>query len=296
MQRTKLTDKAIAKMEAESVSRRRMIQDVCAATGWVFLNGAVVSRASEPIVLGDTTNDDKKWGSIKGRLVYKGDAPKMNEIELDKLGLAAKDLEWFKSTGPVMNQEWVIDPKSKSIQWVYVWLLPENPKGTFKPHESLLEIPKDKLLVPVDQDPIGYVPHAVAIQLGQGLLMRNKGPIGHVFNFTAFENESFNKAMAPNSEIVVDKIKLEKSAIQINCPPHPWERMWLRVFGHPYFAVTNANGEFEIKLAPSGKCRLVVWHEKAGFLGGKSGKDGSIINVEGGAVTDVGNLELTAKT
>lgn len=290
-----LTDRQLAAIESQQLSRRRLIRDVCAATGWVFFNGAILTRVSEATTQGDTANNDKNWGGIKGRLLYDGEPPKMNEIDLDKIGLSADDLKWFKSMGPVMNQEWVVDPKSKSIQWVIVWLLPEDPKGKIVVHPELLEIPKEKKLVVVDQEPSGYVPHAVAIQLGQGILMRNKGPVPHVFRLTGFVNDAFNQNMPSGAEIALEEIKLEKSAVQINCPPHPWERLWLRNFAHPYFAVTDAQGNFEIKLAPAGKCRLVVWHEQAGFLGGKAGKDGSIVSVEGAAVTDLGDIKLKAK-
>lgn len=290
-----LSDRQLALLESQDLSRRRMIRDVCAATGWVFFNGALLTRTCEATFQGDSTNNDKKWGSVKGRLVYDGQPPKMNEIDLDKLGLSAEDLKWFKSMGPVLNQEWVIDPSSKSIQWVIVWLLPEDPKGKIETHPSLLEIPKDKKLVAVDQEPSGYVPHAIALQLGQGILMRNKGPVAHVFRLTGFVNDPFNQNMPSGSEIAIEDIKLEKAAMQINCPPHPWERLWLRNFTHPYFAVTDAQGNFEIKHAPAGKCRLVVWHEQAGFLGGKTGKDGSIIDIEGAAITDLGDIKLAAK-
>ena len=68
------------------------------------------------------------------------------------------------------------------------------------------------------------------------------------------------------------------------------------MFAHPYFAITGPDGSFEIKNAPVGKCRMVVWHEKAGFLGGRAGRDGSSVTIEGGAVTNVGDLLLKAKT
>lgn len=289
------SDRELVRTERELLSRRRLIQDVCAATGWVFLSQATLAYANEPRIDGDSSNGDKAWGTIKGRIVFDGNVPRAKEIDFESQKLSTADLAWFKSMGPVLNQDWVIDPKSKAIQWVIVWLLPEQKDGELKPHKSLLELPKEKKLVVVDQEPTGYVPHALAVQPGQGIVMRNKGPVAHVFNLTGFKNEPFNRAMPPGSEIAIEELKPEPAAIQINCPPHPWERMWVRSFDHPYFAVTDAAGNFEIKLAPSGKCRLVVWHETAGFAGGRSGKNGSVITVEGAAVTDVGDIKLSAK-
>ena len=290
------TDKEIDRAERLMLSRRRMIRDVCAATGWVFVSGARVAYSTDPIVTGDPKNSSKEWGKIKGRVIYEGTIPAQKEIELDKAGLPANDLTWFKSMGPVLNQEWVIQPKSKGIQWVYVWLLPEDSKGVIKVHRALKEIPAERKKILVDQEPSGYVPHTVGLQIGQGIVMRNQGPVQHVFNFAGFANAPFNRVMPPGSEVSVDEFKLERAALQINCPPHPWERMWLRTFSHPYFAVTGVDGAFEIPLAPAGKGRLVVWHEQAGFLGGKTGRDGSIIDVSGAAITDLGDIKLSAKT
>lgn len=291
-----ISDRVIAEAERVELSRRRLIRDVCVATGWVFASQASVARAAEHTIAGDTTNNDKKWGTVKGRVLFDGVIPATKEIELDKLNLAPKDLEWFKSMGPVLNQDWVIDPQSKAIRWVYIWLIPEDSKGTLATHSSLIELPKEKKLVIVDQDPSGYVPHAVGLQPGQGLLMRNQGSISHQFNFGGFKNNPINKPMPPGSEIVIEDIKPESTPLQVNCPPHPWERMWLRKFDDPYFAITDAQGNFEIKLAPAGKCRLVVWHETVGFAGGRAGRRGREIVIEGAAVADLGDIKLSAKT
>lgn len=283
-----------SQMESKLLSRRQLIRDVCAVTGWVFAHDLLIAASPNQTIFGDTTNPGSEWGTIRGRILFDGDPPPIKEIELEKAGLSPSDLEWFSSTGPIINQEWIVDPNSKAIQWVYVWLIPES--GKLAIHESLQTIPEADLLKVVDQEPAGYVPHCIGLREGQGLLMRNQGPVGHVFNFPGFSNPSFNRSMAPNSEIKVENLKMEPAAVQINCPPHPWERLWLRMFDSPYFAVTQADGSFEIKLAPTGPCRLVIWHEKAGFLGGKKGKSGSPIQVTGNAITDVGDFRLKPKS
>src|SRR5262249_23131365 len=48
---------------------------------------------------------------------------------------------------------------------------------------------------------------------------------------------------------------------KINCDLHPWERSWLYVSDHPYVAITNEKGEFQIKDVPPGTYDLRVWHE-----------------------------------
>ena len=50
---------------------------------------------------------------------------------------------------------------------------------------------------------------------------------------------------------------------------------WL-VLDHPYFAVTDENGNFEIKNAPAGTQKVVVWQEAAGYVTAASGESVNI--------------------
>jgi len=72
--------------------------------------------------------------------------------------------------------------------------------------------------------------------------------------------------------------------------------MWasVRVFDHPYFAVTNEKGEYEIKDAPVGTFRVFVWHSAGGFSGGKDGRFGYELKVTPNK-TDVPDYTETAK-
>ena len=66
---------------------------------------------------------------------------------------------------------------------------------------------------------------------------------------------------------------------------------YVRVFDHPYYALTDEDGKFEIKNAPAGKFRMVVWQEKQGFLGGKEGRFGTQVEIKG-ATTEVKPFEF----
>lgn len=284
--------------EFQMEQRRKFIKEMSAITGWALITSAQLCRGAPVSILGDQENGDKNWGTIKGQLTFQGDIPERSEVDLAKVQLSPTDLAWFKSMGPILSEDWVVDPKSRGVQWVIVWLLPEdadsNRTAVLPVHESLKSI--EEKFVTVDQNPQGYEPHAVAIREGMGLKMRNEGPVPHVFNLTGFKNESFSKAMPPKSEIDVTDLKAERITNQVTCPPHPWERMWLKIFDHPYFAVTDAEGRFEIKNAPAGKCRLVVWQESLGYKGGREGRYGEIIEVHGAQVTDLGQITIEAKT
>jgi hypothetical protein len=68
-------------------------------------------------------------------------------------------------------------------------------------------------------------------------------------------------------------------------------KAWVRVFDHPYFAITDGDGKFEIKNAPAGDFRLVIWHEGVGWV--KGGKTGTPITIKAGGDTDLGKVEMT---
>jgi hypothetical protein len=56
----------------------------------------------------------------------------------------------------------------------------------------------------------------------------------------------------------------EEIAIPVKCNIHPWMRAYIAVFKHPYFAVSDKDGKFEIKNLPPGTYTIKAWHEKLG--------------------------------
>jgi hypothetical protein len=63
----------------------------------------------------------------------------------------------------------------------------------------------------------------------------------------------------------------------------------VRIFDHPYFAVTDEDGKFEIKNAPAGACQLLIWHE-SGYGPGK--RSGTPVTIQAGQTTDLGDIKL----
>ena len=48
----------------------------------------------------------------------------------------------------------------------------------------------------------------------------------------------------------------------IKCDVHPWMKSYVSVFDHPYFAVTDKNGNFKIDNVPPGEYEILAWQEK----------------------------------
>jgi hypothetical protein len=244
---------------------------------------------SQPARDQSPSSEDPDWGTIKGQIVYVGDRlPEAVELKVDK------DQEHCLEKGKLFGQEWVVNKDNKGIRWVFVWLAhePSAAKKDMPIHPSLKEIKEKK--VTIDQPCCAFEPHALAVREGQIVVAKNGSPIAHNFNYAGHPlvNQGKNQLMPPKSEFEIDNLRAdERFPVMVSCNIHPWMRAYVRVFNHPYFAVTNEKGEFEIKNAPAGEWRLKIWHD-SGWRGGAMGRDGEKITVKGGAATDLGKLEM----
>ena len=58
------------------------------------------------------------------------------------------------------------------------------------------------------------------------------------------------------------KFNSSEDPFYIKCDVHPWMKTWVLVSDHPYYAVTDSNGDYEIKNVPAGTYEVVCWQEK----------------------------------
>lgn len=220
------------------------------------------------------------WGTIKGQIIYPGTPPKAEELNVDK------DQEHCLEKGPLYSQKWVVNPKNNGLRWVMVFL---KPAGTQKlPIHPSLKEPAAKEVV-VDQPCCSFEPHVVGLREDQALLAKNSSPKAHNIVIAGFKND-MNLNLPPGKDIRVNLLS-EKNAVKFSCGSHRWMSGYCWIFDHPYFAVTDENGNFEIKNAPAGNWNLMVWHE-TGFSGGREGAKGTPIEVKAGGTTDLGKVDF----
>src|SRR5437867_2347257 len=81
-------------------------------------------------------------------------------------------------------------------------------------------------------------------------------------------------------------LKAQKLPLPLECNIHGWMRGRLLVVNHPYFAITDEDGNFEIKDAPVGKYKIMIYHETIGYRLGAKGKNGEEYDLKPG-VTDL---------
>jgi plastocyanin len=127
--------------------------------------------------------------------------------------------------------------------------------------DKKFDAPKE--LVVVDQRKMAFIPHVVAVQQGTTVEFLNSDPVGHNVYWPSI---SGNKKLAHN---LGTWPRGEKKPFQFNdvgvasllCNVHPEMSGYVVVSPTPYFAVTDKDGNFEIKNIPAGKYTLKTWSE-----------------------------------
>jgi plastocyanin len=228
------------------------------------------------------------WGTIKGQVVWYGDeAPKRALVNV------TKDQEACEKNGKLLEDNLVVNPKNKGVRWCVVYLMDVSGFNKDIPiHPNLKDI-KDKT-VELDQPCCQFEPHVLAMRQGQTLVVKNSAAISHnvhcpgggVWN-------GFNQLVPASGSFKAEDIPARYIPYLIKCDIHPWMGGRLAVLKNPYFAVTDANGDFEIKDAPAGDFRLVISHDSGWVIGdAKPSKNGKKITIKAGETTDLGKISL----
>jgi len=109
-----------------------------------------------------------------------------------------------------------------------------------------------------------YNPRALGVQTHQLLKVINSDPTTHNLNALSRNNPPFNISQGVGSAPFERKFDSPEMFIPFKCNQHPWEKAWVGVFAHPFFAVSDSNGNYHIEGLPPGDYTVVAWQEKYG--------------------------------
>ncbi|HBI45220.1 MAG TPA: hypothetical protein DDY78_20550 [Planctomycetales bacterium] len=241
----------------------------------------------------------KAGATLKGKVTLKGKSPN-TEALTKQLQDAIKSKQDQAATcfdmapeAEKTEQVWHIG-EGNGISDVVVWIQP--PEGYFF---KVDKDAKDKTWpekVELTQPHCAFIPHVSwvmptlvdpanpkkTIPSGQKFFVSNAADISHNTKWKSPLGGPNSDELATTPAHSVDKeilLKGNNQLVQFNCNIHSWMEAYVWVFNHPYAAVTDKDGNYEIKNVPIGsKLHIVGWHEKVDFLApGKKGEEIDLI-------------------
>ncbi len=118
----------------------------------------------------------------------------------------------------------------------------------------------------LDQVDCIYTPYVSALQTGQTLRVRNSDPLMHNVHVTPGNTAGGNKEhnVAQPLQGMTNEFLFHAPGLflRFKCDVHQWMFAYVSIFGHPFFAVTDEHGEFEIPGLPPGDYVLEAAHRK----------------------------------
>ncbi len=201
-------------------------------------------------------------GSISGKITYDDKVPNLKPLRMDADPACAS-----KHDGPVAPDVLVLG-EGNGLANVFVQIK-NAPAGNY----SAPSTP-----VVIDQDGCVYKPHVAGVLVGQKLQFRNSDGILHNVHGLPKENREFNIGMPPTLKEKDTSFSKPEPVFPVKCDVHPWMKSYVAVMSHPFFAVSDGNGQFTIADVPDGTYEVVAWHEKLGTQSGSA-------TVSGGSAT-----------
>jgi len=189
-------------------------------------------------------------GSLTGTVKFTGMAPKPTRIDMSQDPFCAK-----AHPTPLLTEDIVVGADG-GVANVVVYVADGLGDRTFTPPQQPAVI---------EQKGCQYKPHVLALQANQKLDVVNDDETTHNIHPMPNNNREWNKTQ-PHGVPIEETFPREEIAITVKCNVHPWMRGYIAVLKHPYFAVTDKSGSFEIKDLPPGTYTIKAWQEKLGTL------------------------------
>jgi plastocyanin len=190
-------------------------------------------------------------GSIAGKVTFDGAQPAAEKIKM------TTDPNCVTNAGPNPQSDAVLVGADKSVKNAFVYIKAGLDSGyTF-------DTPKNSVVL--SQVGCIYTPRVVGLQVGQSIDVVNGDNTLHNVHALPMQNQEFNQGQQFRGMKLTKTFTVPEVMVRFKCDVHGWMAAWVGVTTHPFFAVTGADGTFELKGVPPGTYTVEAWHEKFGF-------------------------------
>jgi plastocyanin len=104
-----------------------------------------------------------------------------------------------------------------------------------------------------------YQPRMLGVMAGQEVEINNGDGTLHNPHAWRGRESLFNEAQSMGAAPIVRSFD-EPGLIRLSSDVYPWMLSFIAVTDHPFFAVSEADGSFQIAKVPAGKYALEAWH------------------------------------
>ena len=193
--------------------------------------------------------DPATAGNIRGTITLEGAPPEAETIRM------ASDPACAAEAGDDTASEYYVVGDAGGLGNVFVHVTQGLEGRSF---------PEPAEAVVLDQDGCRYRPHVFGIQVGQTLEVVNNDPTLHNIHARPAVNEEFNTGQ-PIEGMRYERVFTETEVmVPFKCDVHGWMNAFAGVVDHPFFAVTAADGGFDLSGLPPGDYVVEAWHEELG--------------------------------
>jgi plastocyanin len=194
--------------------------------------------------------DTSTAGSVKGVVSVDGTVPKNDPIKMNADPVCMKE-----NKDPQFQETYEVKDGKLANVFVYV----KDGLGNY-----VFDTPTTP--VQIDQKACRYHPHVFGIRVGQPLEIVNSDPTLHNIHAMPKSNTEFNTGQPIQGMKTTHTFDKREIMVPFKCDVHGWMNAYVGVMDNPYYAITDADGNFEIKDLPPGTYTIEAWHEKLGTM------------------------------